>query len=159
MQSEQDGRHDFDFWAGHWKGRNRRLRERLKGSNEWEEFEGTVVSRRILGGMGHVDEVTFHRATGHSEGLSLFLFDPKTDEWIIYNASGAGGRLDTPLIGKFENGCGEFYTHEVFENRHIFTRVTWSQITESSCRWEQAFSPDGGKTWETNWITDLIRIK
>jgi hypothetical protein len=67
MQSEHDGRNDFDFFIGRWKGHNRRLRERLKGSTEWEEFEGTVIDRKILGGMGNIDEVAFHRETGKVE--------------------------------------------------------------------------------------------
>jgi hypothetical protein len=63
------------------------------------------------------------------------------------------------MIGKFEDGRGEFYAHEVFENRHVYSRFIWSEITEASCRWEQAFSIDGGKTWETNWIADFTRLE
>jgi hypothetical protein len=159
MQNERDGRNDFDFFIGRWKGHNRRLLERLQGCTDWEEFEGTVVDWKILGGMGNMDEVTFRRATGKAAGLSIALFDPKSQEWNIYSASDAGGMLDAPLVGKFKAGRGEFYAQEIFENQHIFTRVTWCDITETSCRWEQAFSPDGGKTWETNWVADLSRLE
>jgi hypothetical protein len=159
MPSEHDGRNDFDFFIGRWKGHNRRLRERLKGSTEWEEFEGTSVARKVLGGLGHMDEVTFDRKTGSMEGFTLRLFDPKSQEWSIYWASSAGGTLELPMIGKFENGHGEFYAHEVFENRHVYSRFIWSEITETSCRWEQAFSVDGGKTWETNWTADFTRLE
>lgn len=159
MQSKQDGRNDFDFFIGRWKGHNRRLRERLKGSNAWEEFEGTSVARKVLGGIGHMDEVTFHRETGYTEGITLRLFDPKSQEWSIYWASSAGGTLELPMIGKFVNGRGEFYAQEVFENRHVYSRFIWCDITEHSCHWEQAFSIDGGKTWETNWTADFTRLE
>jgi hypothetical protein len=33
-----------------------------------------------------------------------------------------------------------------------------SKITPNSAQWEQAFSEDGGKTWETNWIMELERV-
>jgi hypothetical protein len=159
MPSENDGRDDFDFFIGRWEGHNRRLRERLKNCDEWEEFEGTSVCRKILGGIGNMDEVTFHRKTGYAEGFTLRLFDPQAQEWLIYWAASSGGKLELPMIGKFENGRGEFYAHEVFENRHVYSRFIWSEITETSCRWEQAFSIDGGKTWETNWIADFSRLE
>jgi hypothetical protein len=143
MQTVHDGRDDFDFFIGRWKGHNRRLRERLK----------------VLGGIGNMDEVTFHRKTGYAEGFTLRLFDPQAQEWLIYWAASSGGKLELPMIGKFENGRGEFYAHEVFENRHVYSRFIWSEITETSCRWEQAFSIDGGKTWETNWIADFTRLE
>jgi hypothetical protein len=159
MQTVHDGRDDFDFFIGRWKGHNRRLRERLKNCDEWEEFEGTSVCRKVLGGIGNMDEVTFHRKTGYAEGFTLRLFDPQAQEWLIYWAASSGGKLELPMIGKFENGRGEFYAHEVFENRHVYSRFIWSEITETSCRWEQAFSIDGGKTWETNWIADFTRLE
>jgi hypothetical protein len=159
MQTVRDGRDDFDFFIGRWKGHNRRLRERLKNCDEWDEFEGISVCRKILGGIGNMDEVVFHRENGYMEGFTLRLFDPKSQEWLIYWAASSGGKLELPMIGNFENGRGEFYAHEVFENRHVYSRFIWSEITETSCRWEQAFSIDGGKTWETNWIADFTRLE
>ena len=157
MPGEHDGRNDFDFFIGRWKAHNRRLRERLKGSHDWEEFEGTIVDRKVLGGLGNVDEVTMDRESGRVEGMTVRLFDPRTQEWSLYWASSATGVLELPMIGKFENGRGEFFAHEVHETRHVYSRFIWSEITENSCRWEQALSPDGGKTWETNWIADFTR--
>ena len=158
MQTEHDGRRDFDFIMGRWKVHSRSLRERLKGSNDWQEFEGTSVARKILGGIGNIDEITFDRETGPVEGMALRLFDPKTQEWSIYWSSSTTGLLDTPMIGKFENGRGEFYAQERHENKHVYSRFIWSESTENSCRWEQALSPDGGKTWETNWIMEFTRL-
>ncbi|WP_343520085.1 hypothetical protein [Sphingomonas sp.] len=34
----------------------------------------------------------------------------------------------------------------------------WSAITAASAHWEQAFSTDGGKTWESNWHMDFTRV-
>jgi hypothetical protein len=155
---ERDGRTDFDFFIGRWKVHNRRLRERLKGSTSWEEFEGTAVARKVLGGLGNLDEITMYRETGRQEGLTLRLYDPKAQEWSLYWAANVTGILETPMIGSFKNGRGEFYSQELFEGKHIFNRFIWSEITETSCRWEQAFSADGGKTWETNWIMEFTSI-
>jgi len=153
----QDGRADFDFLIGRWHDHHRRLRERLKGSTSWEEFEGTTVHRNILGGLGNISEHVLHRASVGLEAVSLRFFDPKSQQWSIYWADGVRGTLETPMIGGFTQGRGEFYAQEVFEGRHIFSRFIWSDITPTSCHWEQAFSEDGGKNWETNWIWDLIR--
>jgi hypothetical protein len=156
-RTEPDGRADFDFLIGRWSVHNRRLRERLKGSQDWEEFEGTSVARKVLGGLGNVDEITLERASGRVEGMTVRLYDPTSHQWSLYWADTVNGGLQTPLIGGFANGRGEFFAQEPFEGRHIFSRFIWSEITETSCRWEQAFSADGGKTWETNWIMEFTR--
>jgi hypothetical protein len=157
MQSERDGREDFDFFIGRWKGHNRRLSKRLKGSNDWQEIEGVAVVRKVLGGMGNVDEITMKRESGCLEGLTLRLYNPESRQWSMYWASGVDGILQPPVIGSFVDRRGEFYSQESFEGRSIFCRFICSDITEKSCRWEQAFSTDGGKTWETNRIAVLTR--
>lgn len=159
MQSERDGRSDFDFYFGSWKVHHQRLRERLKGSTSWEEFEGTSVARPILGGIGNFDENVMYRESGLLEGVTLRLYDPKSHEWRLYWASSLGGSLDVPMVGRFDkkNGRGEFYAHEPNDGIYVYSRFIWSEITENSCRWEQALSPDGGKTWETNWIMESTR--
>jgi hypothetical protein len=158
MQIVHDGRSDFDFFIGRWQTHSRRLRERLKGSNEWDEFEGEAVIRKVLGGMGNIDEVTLHRPTGRLEGLTLRLYNPESRQWSMYWSSNIDGILQPPVVGGFENGRGEFYSQELFEGRSIFVRFVCSDITHTSCRWEQAFSSDGGKTWETNWIAEMTRL-
>lgn len=157
MPGGQDGRADFDFIVGNWKVANRRLKERLKGSNSWEEFEGTSVARKVLGGLGNMDEFTLDRESARVQGITLRLYDPRSQQWSLYWADSVSGILQTPTIGQFENGRGEFYAQETFEGKSIFVRFIWSNITETSCHWEQAFSADGGVTWETNWLMDLKR--
>lgn len=152
-----DERNDFDFLIGTWKVHHRKLKERLKGSSEWEEFEGDTVDRKILNGLGNMDENIIYRETGPIHAVTLRLFDPQAQEWSLYWATGISGRLDVPMIGGFKHGLGEFYSQEVFEGRHIFSRFIWSEITTASCKWEQAFSADGGQTWETNWVMDFER--
>ena len=154
---ERSGQKDFDFLIGRWKVKNRRLRERLKGSNDWDEFEATVVARHIWGGKANTDEYEGMAPFGPIQGMTLRLFDPSSRQWRLYWANSASGILDRPVVGSFENGRGEFYNEDVHEGRSIYTRFLWSDITETSCRWEQAFSVDGGKSWETNWIMEFTR--
>ena len=63
------------------------------------------------------------------------------------------------MKGTFEDGVGTFYADETLRGRPIKVRFIWSAITPDAARWEQAFSPDGGATWEVNWITDFARAK
>ncbi len=157
--TQHDGRSDFDFLIGEWKVNNRRLRERLKGSTSWEEFELVSVVRKVLGGLGNVDEFTMDRASGLLYGMTVRLYDPQSHQWRLHWADSVSGILQEPVVGKFENERGEFYDHELFEGKAIFCRYIWSEITETSCRWEQAFSEDGGRSWETNWIMDFVRTE
>lgn len=154
---QQDGRADFNFLMGQWDVHHRRLRERLKGSTAWETFKGTSVTRKMLGGLGNLDDVILYHAAGPVEAIALRFFDPKAEQWSIYWADSVNGFQPPPVIGSFKEGRGEFYSQEAFEGKHILCRFIWSDITPTSCRWEQAFSADGGKTWETNWIMEFTR--
>ena len=157
MKKEKDGRNDFDFLIGTWKVYHRRLVERLKGCTEWEEFEGDTVDRKTLNGLGNLDENILHRKTGSVHAMSLRLFNPESKEWSIYWSTDQTGTLDVPMIGGFMDGLGEFYSQEIFEGQHIYSRFIWSKITANSAQWEQAFSMDGGKAWETNWVMEFER--
>jgi hypothetical protein len=152
-----DGQRDFDFLMGSWKVRNRRLKRILQGSDEWYEFEATNVAQPIWGGLANVDEFDGQMPSGRMQGMTVRLYDPKTHQWRLYWANAARGVLDEPVIGRFENGRGEFFNDEIFEGKNIRVRYIWSKITPTSCQWEQAFSPDEGKTWETNWVMEFTR--
>jgi hypothetical protein len=155
---EREGRTDFDFLIGSWKIQHRRLTERLKGCTEWEEFEGTCEVRAILGGLGNMDELMMDRASGRVQAVTVRLYNPVTREWSIYWAASSNpGTMDVPMVGKFDGPRGEFYSQEVFKERHIFSRFIWNADSADSCRWEQASSADGGKTWETNWTMKFTR--
>jgi hypothetical protein len=154
---EHDPQKDFDFLIGSWTVRNRRLSNPLTGSTTWTEFDATSVCRKVWGGKANMDEFEADSPSGHIQGMTVRLYNPASRQWSLYWANSAKGALDVPVVGGFENGRGEFYDQEVFEGRSIFVRYVWCDITERSARWEQAFSTDGGKTWETNWIMDLSR--
>ncbi|HZC79260.1 MAG TPA: hypothetical protein VE258_16015 [Ktedonobacterales bacterium] len=157
VDARPDGRADFDFFIGTWDSHQRKLKERLKGCDEWEEFSGVSMVRTILGGLGNFDEVTFAMPAGPVMGVTLRLFDPQTQLWSIYWSSSTRSVLDAPMVGRFERGHGEFYDRETFEGHSIFSRFIWTSSGADACRWEQAFSPDGGRTWETNWTADFTR--
>ena len=154
---EADGRADFDFLHGEWTVRNQRLKERLTGCTEWEEFGATCQARAILGGLGNIDEFTMDRASGRVQAITVRLFNPASGEWSIYWSAGSGW-FDVPMVGSFDGPRGVFYAQEPFEGRHIFSRFIWTVRAASSCRWEQAYSADGGATWETNWTMDFTRL-
>ena len=151
-------RNDFDFLVGRWKGANRRLRKRLVGSTDWEAFEGRLVARKILSGAGSFDEATLYLESGKAEGVNLRLYDPETGEWSIYwGGTANASNLYPPLVGKFDNGRGVFYSHELASGQHVYVRTSYDVADENSFRWEQAFSADGGQSWETNWTCDFTR--
>jgi hypothetical protein len=148
---------DFDFLHGEWNTRQRRLRERLAGSNEWDEFEATVVCRPILDGLGNEDELRTDYAGGFV-GMAFRFFDPATRQWSIYWADSRRPALllEPPVIGSFSGDVGVFECDDTFNGRSIRVRYTWSGVSTSP-RWEQAFSEDGGETWETNWVAEFTR--
>src|SRR5262245_50096358 len=154
----RDGERDFDFLIGTWKVHNRRLSQRLAGSTTWEEFEGTSTTRSVWGGGANMDEYDATGPSGRIQGMTVRLYNPRSRQWSIYWANRANGVLDTPMIGGFRDGRGEFYDQEMFEGRSIYVRFIWSAVTPTSCRWEQAFSADGGATWETNWVMEFTRV-
>ena len=147
------GAHDFDFLAGEWRVHHRRLKQRLAGSHDWAEFEGTCVTRLLMGGLGNVDDNVIELPEGTYNGVGLRSYDPATAQWTIWWLDGrrASADLDPPVRGRFDHGVGTFYANDTLRGKPIRVRYTWSHITASSAQWEQAYSPDEGKTWETNW--------
>jgi len=155
----RDGQHDFDFEIGTWKTHLKRLLHPLTGSTAWVEYVGTSVVRKIWDGRANLVELVADGPGGHFEGLNLRLYNPQSHQWGLNFASSGGGTLSQPTIGEFKNGRGEFFDQEPFNGRAILVRFVVSDITQSSCRFEQAFSDDGGKTWEVNWIATDTRIE
>lgn len=146
---------EFDFFTGTWDVANRRLTERLAGCTDWEEFPGVAVGQLAFGGAAHIDEIVF--PTKGWAGLTFRLFDPARETWSLYWVSSLDGQMQPPLVGRFTNGRGEFFSDDTFGGRPIRVRFIWSDITPTSARWEQAFSADGEQTWETNWFMAFTR--
>lgn len=156
---ERDGQNDFDFEIGTWKTHLKRLLNPLTGSTNWVEYEGVTVVRKVWNGRANLVELVADGPAGHFEGLSLRLYNPKSRQWSLNFASAGGGVMTEPTIGEFKNGRGEFYSQETYNGRTILVRFIISDITPNSCHFEQAFSDDGGKTWEVNWIAVDTRVK
>jgi hypothetical protein len=149
---------DFDFLPGLWNVANRKLADTLDPDcDEWHEFSATSEARAILGGIGNVDH--FRVEDGSYEGFSLRLFDPERDLWRIWwSSTQRPGRLDPPVEGRFGvDGRGRFACEDLLDGVPIRMRFDWSEITESSARWEQAFSFDAGRSWKPNWVMELTR--
>ena len=159
MPIERDGQHDFDFEIGTWKTHLKRLVNPLSGSTTWVEYEGTTVVRKVWNGRANLVELVADGPAGHFEGLNLRLYNPQSRQWSLNFANSLSGVMNLPTIGGFKNGRGEFFNQDTFNGRSIFVRFVISDITANSCRFEQAFSDDGGKTWEVNWIATDTRVK
>lgn len=157
--AERDGQHDFDFEFGSWDVHLRHLRRPLTGSNEWAELDGTSVVRRVWTGRANLGELEVKNKTTRIEGLSLRVYTPESRQWNIHWANSKDGRVGPAMVGQFTNGRGEFFNQELFDGRAIFVRFIFSDITATSFRLEQAFSADGGKTWEPNWLASFTRVK
>ena len=149
---------DFDFLVGAWRVRSRRLLRPLAGSSEWIEFEGTNTSQPFWNGAANVDEFQAEAPSGRMRGMTIRLFDRNARQWRIYWANGERAAIDIPpMMGGFERGHGEFYDREELKGKPIAVRFFWFVDSRDACRWEQAFSGDDGRTWETNWTWDLVR--
>jgi hypothetical protein len=152
-----NGQHDFDFEFGTWKTHLRRLLHPLTGSNTWVELDGISTVRKVWDGRANLGELDVKNASSHIEGLSLRLYNPGTQQWSISWANARDGALTPAMIGQFKDGRGEFFNQDTLDGKSIFVRFIFSDITPNSFRLEQAFSSDGGKAWEPNWIATFTR--
>jgi hypothetical protein len=149
--SPSSSANDFDFYTGKWTIRNKKLKERLKGRSEWISFEATGEMHTILNGTGNIDSYRTSFDGKPFEGLTLRLFNPVTRLWSIYWADTTKGKLDTPVIGSFENNTGHFFAKDDFDGQPIVVVFRWDARNKEKPVWSQAFSADNGKTWEWNW--------
>lgn len=156
---QRDGSRDFDFEIGTWKTQLKRLVKPLSGSTTWVEYEGVTKVTKVFDGRANLVELKATGPAGAFEGLSLRLYNPQSRQWSLNFANVNAGVLVAPAIGEFKNGRGEFYNQDTLNGRSILVRFIISDITPNSCRFEQSFSDDGGKTWEVNWIAVDTRVK
>ena len=154
----RDGSHDFDFEFGDWTAHLARRLKPLTGSNAWVQYDGPSIVRKVWNGAANLGEIDLAGPAGRIEGLSLRLYNPETGQWSISFANRQGGTIGVPMVGGFKDGRGEFYNQEDFGGRAIFVRFIFSDITATTFKLEQAFSDDGGKTWEANWIATFKKV-
>ncbi len=159
MLTDENPQNDFDFHIGTWETKVKVLKNPLSGSDEWLEFEGTSIVSQICNGNANMVELDVKGISGKIEGVSLRLYNPKTQQWSLNYANMKTGVLEIPTVGSFKNGIGSFYNEDTFNGKKILVRFIISNITNKSIHFEQAFSIDNGTTWETNWIADDIRIR
>jgi hypothetical protein len=147
---------DFDFLAGGWKSRQRRLVEVLADCEEWYEFDATLDCQVFLDGAGNFD--VLRSPERDLEGMTVRLYSPSERVWRIWwAAKTSDGRLDEPVVGRFEGGVGTFECADTWHGTPIRVRYVWSEVDTAHPRWEQSFSTDGGGTWETNWVGTFTR--
>lgn len=155
---------DFDFLVGHWTTRQRRLKQRLQGSDEWETFTASTANQHLPGGVINFDTLVAPTWKPGWVGMSLRLFNPATNLWSIYWVTNEGGGIDpstgqlgAPVVGRFQGSEGLFEGEDRFEGRTIRVRFHWQRWGSERARWQQAFSDDGGRSWEVNWVMDFER--
>jgi hypothetical protein len=156
--ASHSGQHDFDFELGTWNIHLKRRLHPLTGSNTWVEFDGLSSTQKVWDGRSQIEQFETSGSAGHIEGLTLRLFNPETQQWSLYWANARDGIVVPAQVGQFKNGVGEFYAQDTLNGKLIFVRFVWSKTNTDTPHFEQAFSDDGGKTWEVNWITDQTRI-
>jgi len=155
-----DGAHDFDFLIGDWKAHVRRLPDRLVGSNKWIEYDGLSNHKKLLDSNANFEEFDVTSSDGklHIKAQTLRLYNPASHQWSIYLIDLDKGTLGLPAtVGQFTGKRGEFFDTEDWQGRSVLVRFMWLDQGPHAARMEQAFSPDGGKSWETNWICELSR--
>jgi hypothetical protein len=160
VNAQRDGAHDFDFLIGNWKAHVRRLPDRLVGSNTWIEYDGISNHKKLLDSNANFEEFEVDNPQKHLhiKAQTLRLYNPESHQWSIYLVDLDKGTLGLPpVVGQFDGNRGEFYDQEEWKGRAILVRYVWLNISPQSARMEQSFSPDGGKTWEVNWICELSR--
>jgi hypothetical protein len=156
---ERDGQHDFDFHLGTWKSEITHLDHPLMGSTKWIKCQGTLAARKVWDGRAQIEELEADCPDHHIEDLLLFLYNPESHQWSLNAAAVDDGVVNRPMFGEFKGGRGEFFDQETYKGRTILVRQVWSDITPTSHHFEQSFSDDGGKTWETNFKATLTRAQ
>lgn len=151
---------EFNFLAGEWKIKHRRLKNPgpAATTKEWDEFEGEATCFTILAGVGSVEELRI--PSRNFSGMGLRLLDVENKVWNDFWVNAKSGVLTTPgQTGGFDNGVGTFAADDTDDGKPIKVKGVWDQITPNSCRWWQAVSWDDGKTWEQNWVMEWTRVK
>jgi len=149
--------HDFDYHVGSWTSVHRRLKARWTAYPEWDEFPGKTSYVQYLDGTISVDQTDF--PTKGFSGLTVRVFDPARRQWFIYWVNSRNPEMGTPMVGGFQGNRGLFYGDDKDGDLPVKARFIRTKMPPDKERWEQAFSRDGGMSWETNWTADFTRVR
>jgi hypothetical protein len=152
----RDGVHDFDFAAGTFHTHIRRAPDPFAEPGKWVTYDGIKKTRKILDGNGDVETIEAD-GPSHLQVLNLFFYDKTTHQWQLYFPQGED--VGSPSIGEFHDGVGTFTGQDSYKGRTMLSRQIWTPAGPDSYHFEQSFSPDFGKTWVSNFMADLTRIK
>ncbi len=162
--ASHDAATDFDFLIGHWTVENRKRLKPLSGADDWEQFPARSTVQKLPGGIGNFDDYLAETWRPGFVGMTLRVFNPKTRLWSIYWLTNRDGGIDAttgaltpPVVGGFTDGIGVFQGADTYEGKAILMRFTWTPQDSRHARWEQAFSPDNGLSWERNWVMQFTR--
>jgi hypothetical protein len=155
-----DGQRDFDWEIGAWHTKVRVLAEPLSESEDvWLRFEGTSIVRPLVDRRANIVEFEVSGPDGRIDALNLRLYEPEAERWSLTFANLRDGLLTPPVYGGFHHGVGVFYGDDQLDGRPIRVRFLIFRQGPDRARFVQAFSADGGVTWETNWIAVDRRIR
>jgi len=149
-----NGASAFDWEIGTWTTVVKVRRNPLSGSDaDWAEYRGTSIVRPLMDGRANFVDLSVSGDSGAIDGGSLRLFNPRTGQWSLNYASAGGGELTAPVYGGFDAaGRGLFYGQDRVDGRVLLVRFIVTRVSADEARFEQAYSADGGVTWEDNWI-------
>lgn len=148
----KDPYRQFDFWVGEWSV-NLRIRQ---PDFTWKDSVQAVTKvYPILQGKALLELWNSEPIKGYS----LRYYDPAKMKWVLWlnwpqpNHSGSAH-----LEGEFRHGRGEFFaTRTNPAGEEVISRYTFSDVSPTSLRWDDAYSNDGGNTWRNNWIMEFSR--
>ncbi len=162
-----DPGHDFDFLIGDWKAHlHRRIDPKTgvtasaPGQGVWVDYAGICNDKKLLDTNANFEQFDVSDAKTHQryKGQALRMYNPVSGQWSIYGVDLDNGQLSAPpLTGGFEGKVGTFYDQELRGGRIMLVRYVWTDKGPKSAVMVQSFSPDGGKSWDVNWICELSR--
>jgi hypothetical protein len=149
---------DFDFLIGDWDTANRRRRD----DGVWEEFASTNTVPPHVDGLVQIDHYDAPRfpGRGHVKAITIRAFDETTREWSLVWLSNYAPPDFRPVVGAWDGDEGEFFqTIETQDGTPLGVRFLWWRLGPDRARWAQAFSFDGGASWDENWTMELTRVR
>ncbi|MBA3898557.1 MAG: hypothetical protein H0X36_15810 [Sphingomonadaceae bacterium] len=148
------GPHAFDWEIGNWTTKVRVRTNPLSGqSAAWSDYAGTSDVKPLLDGRANFVELSVAGPAGKIEGGSLRLYSPQSGQWSLNYANLRNGLLTSPMFGGFDaSGRGAFFGQDMVDGRTVLVRFIITRTSPDESRFKQAYSADGGATWEDNWI-------